>query len=289
MFKMATKVQCSRLLDRAKEQLRYRLSEGTRSDLRFHYDRFLTAYVNDKVVYAGVADNIELGFDSYYKDLETALHNAVKGIKDIKRRVPLEIDGRKIYISPEPKVNVNFIGVLALESRVQKVLTPRELSYLRAQSFPTNPILVREGQKYTVWQPNAPYWSSQGMGFVCDFEGKAPNDFLGRFVIAPVNSVDLESGITHPDFSTAQVLSKRQVMQMDGFIEDWEKLTDTGLWLPVCGKKWKKNLGKIQLEDILKPFAPISFGCSRDYDYSQIKLLNPRERISVWTKKNYEN
>lgn len=197
--------------------------------------------------------------------------------------------------------------------KLETVLTPMELSYLMKElngstrSFrDSKPGRISRFYENgaSLWHhedgwfhgegDGSPYWSSHGLGYVVSQKSKVPSEFSGRFVISRIGEIDLFSGETLPDYDHALILSDIEVRRMHGYIQEWDVRLNTGLAVPIGGRQNDGELGKINLEQLMKPFQPIVVGADNIYniDYGNrdsrltshdlITTSDPRNKCGVW-------
>ena len=200
---------------------------------------------------------------------------------------------------------IAYDKVLSMMNQGVQILPPQELSYLMCLLVPPydpRKKIEKEEHWFTrqkradLWyayrdtnyeyrRDGAPYWSSQGLGYVCDFEGKFPEEFRGRFILASIKDVDNSKyDKTIPNFDDAIILKDGDLEYMDGWVQEWEDRTESGLAVPVCGKN-DKGLGYISLEEILKEFAPLVIGAHNKYISEADEITNtytPSALLGVW-------
>lgn len=210
------------------------------------------------------------------------------------------------YYGPESKLStlntgakcgITYAELLKLAETGYEILTPVELSYLKAQHTLGN-IWNYEWHINGGGSIGAPYWTLWGMGWLHDLMGNYPQEFRGRFLLAKIKDVASDNSAL-PDFEDAIILSDRELKHMHGYVRDWDARTRTGLAVPFCGGN-STELGKINLEGILsRRFSPIVVGekegwsnanygnpDNRRTNYDLIITSSNLERcLGVWTRK----
>ncbi len=192
---------------------------------------------------------------------------------------------------------MNYFRVMEFAQKRHKALSPFDLEWLRTVSYSQEPLLVREGQRYIVMN-DAPYWTNQGMGIIFDPDKQEPSDFRGKFLIAGIRGVDINTGRTFPNYDKAIALGAGDLEKMlenkfTGFQID-EK---TGLSIPIYGRK-SKSFRRMLKEDprneygtltrikgaLLKPFAPIVGGFKAEGSTyaGNFYTADPRVKYPVW-------
>ncbi len=205
------------------------------------------------------------------------------------RMVIVNIDKKQVHLRSRPYAEKNYAGVLELQNKGLKPLSPADLVWLEKGSYPQSPLLVREGQVYFVWDGrkyNPPYWTSQGMGIVFDPDGNEPDEFRGKFVIAEVKAIDVTTGRTTPDYDKIIVVKNNDLENLiERGVKSWRVDAKTGLSVPVCRKKYFREDRERRVSSLLRAFAPIAYGGK--WSTGNFTLANPRTRYCVWAKMNY--
>lgn len=179
---------------------------------------------------------------------------------------------------------VDYNDILTLINQGYQVLSPMELSFLMKR------MTTLDDNQRNIWfnqygtypdSKGAPYWSSQGMGFVQDLNGKFPEKYRGRFILATIKEANMEKGRVYPDFGNSLILDEDDIRYMAGYVKNWDIRTESGLAVPICGGKVDAKLGEIKLEDLMHGFSPIIVGAAGN----GIRTASPRSLFGAWTRK----
>jgi len=222
-----------------------------------------------------------------------------------KEHLEIAMPEEMIEVEARPIARTNskglpYIKVLNLIKEGEPVLSPRELSHLK-QFLTASSRPYQKKSKYERWKAErwrdehppigfpkngAPYWSSQGMGYVCDLKGVFPDEFRGRFVVASIDKIDGGYNRVVPDFDDAIILKDSDLKWMNGWVYEWEARSKSGLAMPICAKN-NQGLGHVNLEEVLREFGPIAVGC--DSCANEISnYVSPNQLLGAWMKKQGE-